>query len=127
MPHHNLAGIGNVFAHALFGLVGLAALDRRDDVGMLLGRTAQTPAAHLRRAIAEESQQEVKDRGSDFRGSKLKQLIRGFRPQSWRDIIQSAKQALLRITTDALENAFHALRLRGPIKRKAALSRQNLC
>jgi len=38
--------------------------------------------------------------------SKLKQLIRGFRPQSWRAIIQTAKNALLRITTNDLENAF---------------------
>jgi transposase len=38
--------------------------------------------------------------------SKLKQLIRGFRPQSWRAIIQTAKDALLRITTNDLENAF---------------------
>jgi transposase len=38
--------------------------------------------------------------------SKLKQLIRGFRPHDWTQIIQSAKQALLNVTFDDIENAF---------------------
>lgn len=38
--------------------------------------------------------------------SKIKQLIRGLRPRNWREIIQAAKQALLRITCDDIENAF---------------------
>lgn len=38
--------------------------------------------------------------------SKIKQLIRGFRPRTWHEIIHSAKQALLKITLDELENAF---------------------
>ena len=38
--------------------------------------------------------------------SKIKQLIRGTRPQGWREIIQAAKQALLRLNTTDLENAF---------------------
>ncbi len=38
--------------------------------------------------------------------SKIKQLIRGFRPCNWREIIQSAKQALLQLTCDDIENAF---------------------
>jgi transposase len=38
--------------------------------------------------------------------AKLKQLIRGLRPGNWRQIIQAAKQALLGITFDDIENAF---------------------
>jgi transposase len=38
--------------------------------------------------------------------SKIKQLIRGFRPRSWRQIIQSTKHALLRITHDDIANTF---------------------
>jgi transposase len=38
--------------------------------------------------------------------SKLKQLIRGLRPHGWSQIIQSAKQALLHVTCDDIENAF---------------------
>jgi transposase len=38
--------------------------------------------------------------------SKIKQLIRGLRPRNWRNMIQAAKQALLRITFDDIENAF---------------------
>jgi transposase len=38
--------------------------------------------------------------------SKLKQLIRGFRPHGWSQIIQSTKQALLNVTCDDIENAF---------------------
>ena len=38
--------------------------------------------------------------------SKIKQLIRGCRPCNWREIIQSAKRALLQLTGDDLENAF---------------------
>ena len=38
--------------------------------------------------------------------SKLKQLIRGIRPRNWRQIIQSAKRALLQLTHDDIENAF---------------------
>lgn len=38
--------------------------------------------------------------------SKIKQLIRGFRPGTWRQIIQATKQALLRITPEDIENAF---------------------
>ncbi len=38
--------------------------------------------------------------------SKIKQLVRGFRPRTWREIIHSAKEALLKITLDDLENAF---------------------
>lgn len=38
--------------------------------------------------------------------SKIKQLIRGFRPCNWREIIQSAKRALLQLTCDDIENAF---------------------
>jgi transposase len=38
--------------------------------------------------------------------AKIKQLVRGLRPRNWRDIIEAAKQALLRITFDDIENAF---------------------
>lgn len=38
--------------------------------------------------------------------SKIKQLIRGIRPRNWRQIIQSAKRALLQLTYDDIENAF---------------------
>lgn len=38
--------------------------------------------------------------------AKLKQLIRGLRPGNWREIIQAAKQALLGITFEDIENAF---------------------
>jgi transposase len=38
--------------------------------------------------------------------SKIKQLIRGLRPCNWHEIIQSAKQALLQLTCDDIENAF---------------------
>jgi transposase len=38
--------------------------------------------------------------------SKIKQLIRGFRPRSWRQIIQSTKHALLSITHDDIANTF---------------------
>jgi transposase len=38
--------------------------------------------------------------------SKIKQSIRGLRPRNWREIIQAAKHALLRITFDDIENAF---------------------
>jgi len=38
--------------------------------------------------------------------SKVKQLIRGYRPRSWREIIEAAKEALLRITPAELYNAF---------------------
>lgn len=38
--------------------------------------------------------------------SKIKQLIRGLRPGNWREIIKAAKQALLGITFDDIENAF---------------------
>lgn len=38
--------------------------------------------------------------------SKIKQLIRGIRPRDWRQIIQSAKRALLQLTCDDIENAF---------------------
>ena len=38
--------------------------------------------------------------------SKIKQSIRGLRPRNWREIIQAAKHALLRITSDDIENAF---------------------
>jgi transposase len=38
--------------------------------------------------------------------SKLKQLIRGFRPHGCSEIIQSAKQALLNISCNDIENAF---------------------
>jgi transposase len=38
--------------------------------------------------------------------SKIKQLIRGFRPGTWLQIIQATKQALLRITPEDIENAF---------------------
>ena len=38
--------------------------------------------------------------------SKIKQLIRGLRPRSWRQIIQSTKHALLSITPDDLANTF---------------------
>lgn len=38
--------------------------------------------------------------------SKLKQLIRGFRPRTWRQIIQATKQALLNLTRNDLSNAF---------------------
>ena len=38
--------------------------------------------------------------------SKIKQLIRGIRPRNWSQIIQSAKQALLQLNTEDIENAF---------------------
>jgi transposase len=38
--------------------------------------------------------------------SKIKQLIRGFHPCNWREIIQSAKRALLQLTCDDIQNAF---------------------
>ena len=38
--------------------------------------------------------------------AKIKQLVRGLRPRNWREIIHAAKQALLRITFDDIENAF---------------------
>lgn len=38
--------------------------------------------------------------------SKVKQLIRGLRPATWRQIIQSAKHALLNITHEDIQNAF---------------------
>lgn len=38
--------------------------------------------------------------------SKLKQLIRGLRPRSWRDTIKAAKHALLALTANDLANAF---------------------
>ena len=38
--------------------------------------------------------------------SKVKQLIRGYRPRSWPDIVEATKQALLRVTTNDLCNAF---------------------
>jgi transposase len=39
--------------------------------------------------------------------SKIKQLIRGDRPQGWREIISAAKRALLRVTTTDLQNAYN--------------------
>lgn len=38
--------------------------------------------------------------------SKVKQLIRGYRPRRWREIIEAAKEALLCITPTDLDNAF---------------------
>jgi len=38
--------------------------------------------------------------------SKLKQLIRGFRPRNWRQIIQATKQALLSLNPNDLYHAF---------------------
>jgi transposase len=38
--------------------------------------------------------------------SKLKQLVRGIRPRNWQQIIQSARQALLQLTSDDIENSF---------------------
>lgn len=38
--------------------------------------------------------------------SKIKQLVRGFHPRNWLQVIQSAKQALLQLTYDDVENAF---------------------
>jgi transposase len=38
--------------------------------------------------------------------SKIKQLVRGIRPRNWRQIVQSAKQALLQITFEDIENEF---------------------
>lgn len=38
--------------------------------------------------------------------SKLKQLVRGIRPRNWNQIIQSAKQALLQLTSEDVENSF---------------------
>ena len=38
--------------------------------------------------------------------SKIKQLIRGMRPANWRQVVQSAKQALLQLTYADIENAF---------------------
>jgi transposase len=38
--------------------------------------------------------------------SKIKQLIRGFRPQGLSQIIQSVKHALLNITCNDIDNAF---------------------
>jgi transposase len=38
--------------------------------------------------------------------SKLKQLIRGFKPRTWPEIIEATKQALLQITCSDIYNAF---------------------
>jgi transposase len=38
--------------------------------------------------------------------SKIKQLIRGICPRNWRQVIQSAKRALLQLTCGDIENAF---------------------
>jgi transposase len=38
--------------------------------------------------------------------SKIKQLIRGICPRNWRQVIQSAKRALLQLTCDDIENAY---------------------
>lgn len=38
--------------------------------------------------------------------SKLKQLVRGFRPKSWLEIVDSVKRALLSTTQEDIENAF---------------------
>jgi len=38
--------------------------------------------------------------------SKIKQLIRGFRPHSWRQIIHAARHALLSITHEDIANTF---------------------
>lgn len=38
--------------------------------------------------------------------SKIKQLIRGFRPQDWRQIIEATKQALANITYEDIANTF---------------------
>ena len=38
--------------------------------------------------------------------SKIKQLIRGWRPKNWREIIHSVRQSLLQVTPDDLHNAF---------------------
>lgn len=38
--------------------------------------------------------------------AKLKQLVRGLRPRNWREIVEAAKQALLQINFDDIENAF---------------------
>lgn len=38
--------------------------------------------------------------------SKIKQLIRGFRPHTWRQIIQATKHALLSITYEDIANTF---------------------
>lgn len=38
--------------------------------------------------------------------SKIKQFIRSYRPRSWREIVEATKQALLRVTTTDLYNAF---------------------
>ena len=37
--------------------------------------------------------------------SKLKQLVRGLRPQTWEQIIEAAKQALMQISRDDICNA----------------------
>lgn len=38
--------------------------------------------------------------------SKIKQLVRGIRPKTWPQIIDAAKQALLKVSFDDVENAF---------------------
>lgn len=38
--------------------------------------------------------------------SKIKQLVRGIRPKTWPQIIDAAKQALLEVSFDDIENAF---------------------
>lgn len=38
--------------------------------------------------------------------SKVKQLVRGLRPQNWSEIVAAAKQALLSVTLEDIENAF---------------------
>lgn len=38
--------------------------------------------------------------------SKLKQLVRGIKPRSWKEIIEATKQALLKLKIDDLYNAF---------------------
>ena len=52
--------------------------------------------------------------------SKLKQLIRGFRPRTWRQIIQATKQALLSLTQNDLYQRLRPLRLRGHVKSETA-------
>ncbi len=38
--------------------------------------------------------------------AKVKQLVRGLRPRNWRETVEAAKQALLQITFDDIQNAF---------------------
>lgn len=38
--------------------------------------------------------------------SKIKQIVRGFRPRQWQEIIRATRQALLAITPDDIANAF---------------------